>query len=42
MFDDIVRAAFAEDLPDITSESIFSPEDRGSASFLVKGEGVLA
>ena len=42
MFDDIVRAAFAEDLPDITSESIFSPEDRGSARFLVKGEGVLA
>lgn len=38
----IVRAAFAEDLPDITSESIFAPEDRGSARFLVKGEGVLA
>jgi nicotinate-nucleotide pyrophosphorylase (carboxylating) len=42
MFEDIVRAAFAEDLPDITSESIFAPEDRGSARFLVKGEGVLA
>jgi nicotinate-nucleotide pyrophosphorylase (carboxylating) len=38
----IVRAAFAEDLPDITSESIFAPGDRGSARFLVKGEGVLA
>ena len=42
MFEDIVRAAFAEDLPDITSESIFSPEDRGSARFLVKGDGVIA
>ena len=42
MFEDIVRAAFAEDLPDITSESIFAPSDRGSAHFLVKGEGVLA
>jgi len=42
MFEDIVRAAFAEDLPDITSQSIFSPEDRGSARFLVKGSGVLA
>jgi nicotinate-nucleotide pyrophosphorylase (carboxylating) len=42
MFDDIVRAAFTEDLPDITSEAIFSPGDRGSARFLVKGEGVLA
>ena len=38
----IVRAAFAEDLPDITSESIFEPGDRGSARFLVKGEGVIA
>ena len=38
----IVRAAFAEDLPDITSESIFDPSDRGSARFLVKGEGVIA
>jgi nicotinate-nucleotide pyrophosphorylase (carboxylating) len=38
----IVKAAFAEDLPDITSESIFDPADRGSARFLVKGEGVIA
>ena len=38
----IVRAAFAEDLPDITSESIFAPGDRGSARFLVKGDGVIA
>lgn len=42
MFDDIVRRAFAEDLPDITSESIFAESDRGSARFLIKAEGVLA
>lgn len=42
MFDDIVQRAFAEDLPDITSEAIFEPGDRGSARFLVKGEGVIA
>lgn len=40
--DRIVQAAFAEDLPDITSEAIFDTSDRGSARFLVKGEGVLA
>jgi nicotinate-nucleotide pyrophosphorylase (carboxylating) len=40
--DRIIRTAFAEDLPDITSEAIFDPEDRGSARFLVKGEGVIA
>ena len=38
----IVRRAFDEDLPDITSEAIFAPSDRGSATFLVKGEGVIA
>lgn len=42
MFDDIVQRAFAEDLPDITSEAIFDREDRGSARFLVKAEGVMA
>lgn len=40
--DRIIRAAFDEDLPDITSESIFPPEDRGSARFLVKADGVIA
>jgi nicotinate-nucleotide pyrophosphorylase (carboxylating) len=40
--EDIVRRAFAEDLPDITSEAIFRPEDRGFARFLVKATGVLA
>lgn len=42
MFEDIVRRAFAEDLPDITSEAIFDRADRGSARFLIKAEGVLA
>jgi nicotinate-nucleotide pyrophosphorylase (carboxylating) len=38
----IVRRAFDEDLPDITSEAIFDADERGSARFLIKGEGVLA
>lgn len=40
--DRIVQAAFAEDLPDITSDAIFDPGDRGSARFLVKANGVVA
>lgn len=40
--DSIVRRAFEEDLPDITSEAIFDPADRGTAAFVIKGEGVLA
>src|ERR1051326_2727812 len=40
--DKIVRAALAEDLPDITSESIFDADERGNARFLVKATGVLA
>lgn len=42
MFDDIIQRAFAEDLPDITSEAIFARDDRGSARFLVKADGVIA
>jgi nicotinate-nucleotide pyrophosphorylase (carboxylating) len=42
MFEDIVRRAFDEDLPDITSEAIFEPSDRGSARFLVKATGIIA
>jgi nicotinate-nucleotide pyrophosphorylase (carboxylating) len=42
MFEDIVRRAFEEDLPDITSEAIFDRADRGSAVFLVKEEGIIA
>ena len=38
----IVRAALDEDLPDITSESIFSPADRGRARFIAKASGILA
>jgi nicotinate-nucleotide pyrophosphorylase (carboxylating) len=38
----IVRRALEEDLPDITSQAIFSPDDRGVARFLVKEPGVLA
>lgn len=40
--DRIVKAAFAEDLPDITSEAIFDAGDRGAARFLVKADGVVA
>ena len=40
--DSIVRAALAEDLPDITSESIFDSGERGRARFIVKAAGVLA
>lgn len=38
----IVRRALDEDLPDVTSESIFAPEERGRARFLVKAPGVIA
>jgi len=38
----IVRHALDEDLPDITSEAIFDPGDRGEARFLVKASGILA
>ena len=40
--DAIVRRALDEDLPDITSEAIFSPDDRGRARFLVKADGIVA
>jgi nicotinate-nucleotide pyrophosphorylase (carboxylating) len=40
--DSIVRRALEEDLPDITSQAIFAPEDRGRALFHVKAPGVLA
>src|SRR5687768_5161131 len=38
----IVKRALAEDLPDITSEAIFEPEDQASAAFVAKGDGVIA
>jgi nicotinate-nucleotide pyrophosphorylase (carboxylating) len=40
--DRIVERALEEDLPDITSEAIFRPADRGHARFLVKAEGIIA
>src|SRR5881296_2132149 len=40
--DAIVRRALDEDLPDITSESIFDRGDRGRARFIVKEQGVIA
>ena len=40
--DAIVRRALDEDLPDITSESIFDRAERGRARFLVKERGVIA
>jgi nicotinate-nucleotide pyrophosphorylase (carboxylating) len=38
----LVRRALDEDLPDITSQTIFDPGERGRARFLVKQAGVLA
>jgi nicotinate-nucleotide pyrophosphorylase (carboxylating) len=38
----IIRRALDEDLPDITSESIFTQDDRGSARFIAKEAGILA
>ena len=40
--DAIVRRALDEDLPDITSESIFDPGERGRARFVVKEAGIIA
>ncbi len=38
----IVRRALDEDLPDITSEAIFTPADRGRARFISKAAGIVA
>jgi nicotinate-nucleotide pyrophosphorylase (carboxylating) len=38
----LIQRAFDEDLPDITSEGIFSPGDRGNAAFVSKSFGILA
>jgi len=40
--DAIVRHALDEDLPDITSEAIFSAGDRGRARFVVRASGIIA
>src|ERR1044072_1715610 len=36
------RRALDEDLPDITSQSIFEPGERGHARFVVKEPGIIA
>lgn len=40
--EEIIQRAFDEDLPDITTDAIFEPGERGRAYFLVKQRGVLA
>src|SRR5207244_3913355 len=40
--DAIVRRALAEDLPDVTSESIFDAGERGRARFVAKSAGIVA
>jgi nicotinate-nucleotide pyrophosphorylase (carboxylating) len=40
--DEIVRRALDEDLPDVTSESIFTTAERGHARFLAKSSGIVA
>jgi nicotinate-nucleotide pyrophosphorylase (carboxylating) len=37
----LIRRAFEEDLPDITSEAIFESSQRGRARFIAKAEGVF-
>jgi nicotinate-nucleotide pyrophosphorylase (carboxylating) len=38
----IIRRALAEDLPDITADAIFGPEDEANATLVAKAEGVIA
>jgi nicotinate-nucleotide pyrophosphorylase (carboxylating) len=38
----LIQRAFDEDLPDITSEAIFSEGERGRATFVIKSTGVIA
>jgi nicotinate-nucleotide pyrophosphorylase (carboxylating) len=37
----LIRRAFEEDVPDITSEAIFDPSQRGRARFIANAEGVF-
>lgn len=39
---DLVRRALDEDLPDITSEAIFAPGERGRARFIARADGIVA
>src|SRR5258708_9138518 len=38
----MVRRAFDEDLPDITSEAIFGKDERGRAEIVAKQDGIVA
>ena len=38
----LIQRALDEDLPDITSEAIFAPSERGSAAFIGKATGIVA
>ncbi|HEY3053830.1 MAG TPA: carboxylating nicotinate-nucleotide diphosphorylase [Thermoanaerobaculia bacterium] len=38
----LVQRALDEDLPDITAESIFEPQNRGTAEFVIKADGIIA
>src|SRR5688572_3035374 len=40
--DQIVRRALAEDLPDITTDAIFEPEDKAIAALVAKADGFIA
>lgn len=40
--DEVLRRSFEEDLPDITTNSIFDEEQRGRARFLAKATGIFA
>ncbi len=40
--EEIVDRALAEDLPDITTEAIFGPDERARAELVAKEEGVIA
>lgn len=39
---DVVTRALEEDGPDITSEAIFEPDERGRAQLMMKADGVIA
>lgn len=38
----LLAAAFAEDLPDLTTPAVFGPEDRVAAILVARAEGILA
>jgi nicotinate-nucleotide pyrophosphorylase (carboxylating) len=42
MIETVVELALKEDLPDITSEAIFSPDEPGRARFIARAPGIVA